>query len=96
MKFLCDIAYLANIFNHLNDVNLSIQGQDLTTTDVIERLQAFYAKLPIWEKRLETDNFGDFPMLEEVILKAELIIPKPWFPSCAEICAKIWIDCSSL
>jgi len=38
---------LADIFSHLNEVNLSIQGPDLTIIDVAERLQAFQAKLPL-------------------------------------------------
>ena len=35
--------------------------------DVTERLQAFQAKLSLWNRRLETDNFANFPMLKEVI-----------------------------
>ena len=58
---------MADIFSHLNEVSLSIQGPDLTIIEVAERLQAFQAKLPLWKRRLETDNFANFPMLEEVI-----------------------------
>ena len=60
-EFLYGLAYLADIFNHLNEVKLSIQGPDLTIIDVTERLQAFQAK------RLKGANFANFPMLEEVI-----------------------------
>jgi len=63
---------LADIFSHLNEVNLSIQGQDLTIIDVIERLQTFQAKLPLWKRRLETDNFANFPMLEEAISQSRI------------------------
>ena len=66
-EFLCGLAYLADIFGHLNEINLSIQGPDITIIDAMERLQAFQAKLPLWKRRLETDNFANFPMLEEVI-----------------------------
>ena len=40
--------------------------------DVTERLQAFQAKLPLWKRRLETDNFANFPMLEEVISQSRI------------------------
>jgi len=42
---------LGDIFSHLNEVNLSIQGPDLTILDVTGRLQAFQAKLPLWKRR---------------------------------------------
>ena len=65
-EFLYGSAYLADIFSHSNEVKLSIQGPDLTIMDVTEILQAFQAKLRLWKRRLETDNFANFPMLEEV------------------------------
>ena len=71
-EFLCGLAYLADIFGHLNEINLSIQGPDITIIDAMERLQAFQAKLPLWKRRLETDNFANFPMLEEVITQSRI------------------------
>jgi len=46
-QFLYGLAYLADIFCHLNEVNLSIQGPGLTIIDVTETLQTFQAKLPL-------------------------------------------------
>ena len=71
-EFLYGLAYLADIFGHLNEVNLSFQGPDVTIMDVTERLKAFQAKLPLWKRRLETDNFANFPMLEEVISQSRI------------------------
>ena len=71
-EFIYGLAYLADIFGHLNEVNLSFQGPDVTIMDVTERLQAFQAKLPLWKRRLETDNFANFPMLEEVISQSRI------------------------
>ena len=39
-EFLCGLAYLADIFSHLNEINLSIQGPDITIVDATEKLQA--------------------------------------------------------
>ena len=66
-EVLYSVAYLADIFSHLSEVNLSFQGPDIMIMDITERLQGFQAKLPLWKKRLETDNFANFPMLDEVI-----------------------------
>ena len=61
------LSLLGRYLCHLNEVNLSIQEPDLTIVNVTERLQAIQAKLSLWKRRLETDNFANFPMLEEVI-----------------------------
>jgi hypothetical protein len=61
------LAYLADIFNHINEISLSIQGPEVTIMDATEKLQAFFAKLSIWKKRVETDIVANFQMLEEVL-----------------------------
>ena len=71
-EFLCGLAYFADIFGHLNEINLLIQGPDITIIDAMERLQAFQAKLLLWKRRLETDNFANFPTLEEVITQSRI------------------------
>ncbi|XP_042223912.1 protein ZBED8-like [Homarus americanus] len=53
----------------MNEVNLPIQGPGVTIMDAAETLQAFLAKLPLWKRRLEADNYANFPMLEEVLLQ---------------------------
>ena len=83
-EFLYGFAYLADIFSHLNEANLSIQGPDLTIIDVIERLQAFQAKFPLWKRRLETGNFANFPMLEEVISQSRIDNTEALSPSLRE------------
>ena len=37
--------------------------------DDAENLQTLLAKLPLRKRRLEADNFANFPMLEEVLLQ---------------------------
>jgi hypothetical protein len=44
------LAYLTDIFNHTNEINLSIQGPEVTIMDATEQSQAFLAELPIWTK----------------------------------------------
>ena len=35
IEFVVMLAYLANVFDHLNDMNLSLQGRDVTVSNVI-------------------------------------------------------------
>jgi hypothetical protein len=65
--FIYGLAYQADIFHHMNEINLSIQGHEVTIMDTTVILQALLAKLPIWKNRVEADIFANFPMLEEVL-----------------------------
>ena len=51
----------------MNEVNLSIRGHKVTIMDAAERIKAFLAKLSLWKRKLEADNYTNFPMLEEVL-----------------------------
>lgn len=67
-KFSYGMAYLADIFGLINNVNRAIQGPGVTIMDAAEKVNAFLAKLPLWKSRLEAENYANFPMLEELIL----------------------------
>lgn len=59
-QFIHDLACLADIFDRLNELNLSIQGPKVTIMDAAERMKAFLVKLSLWKKRLEADNYQIF------------------------------------
>ena len=65
------MAYLADIFGHINNVNRAIQGPGVTIFDATEKLKAFLAKLPLWKRRMEAGNYANFPMLEDLFLTNE-------------------------
>lgn len=69
--FVEGLAYLADIFTHLNEINLSVQGPAVTIVDASERLKGFLGKLPLWKRRVESGNFANFPMLEELITQSD-------------------------
>ena len=46
------LAYLVDIFSKLNELNLSLQGQDTTIVNFIDALSAFQAKLELWERKM--------------------------------------------
>ena len=71
------LAYLADIYQHLNNLNTSMQGAKeniLTSTD---KLLAFKNKLSVWKKHLSKGNVEMFPLLLQVQTqtKYEYVIP---------------------
>ena len=65
------LAYLVDIFSRLNELNLSLQGQDKTIVNFIDALSAFQAKLELWERKMTMGQMGMFPTLNEFIEDAE-------------------------
>jgi hypothetical protein len=68
------LAYLADVFNNMNETHLSIQGPEITIMDATKKLQAFLATPLILTKRVEANILANFQMLEEVLYqdKAEI------------------------
>lgn len=62
------MAYLADIFTHLNELNMSMQDFGVNSITAREKLTAFIRKLPIWINRVDKRNFANFPLLEEVLV----------------------------
>ncbi|XP_071033014.1 protein FAM200C [Parasteatoda tepidariorum] len=67
--FIWKLAYLADIFNHMNDICLSIQGPDTTIMDATEKLQAFLLKMSVWKIRIQNGMYATFQMLDEVLFE---------------------------
>ena len=67
-EFFLGLAYLVDIFSHLNEMNLSIQGFGVTVMEASKKIKGFHDKLSLWKKRLETENYSNFSMFEEMLL----------------------------
>ncbi|GLV20116.1 hypothetical protein CBL_21336, partial [Carabus blaptoides fortunei] len=65
------LAYLADIFSQLNELNISLQGFGVNTITAREKLSAFISKLSVWIKRVGKNNFANFPLLEEIVSEIE-------------------------
>ena len=62
-------AYLVDIFQHLNNLNRSMQGKNeniLTSTD---KLSAFQKKITIWKRNYINGNFKMFPSVSKTHVK---------------------------
>ena len=59
------LAYLADIFQHLNELNTQMQGQKenrLTSTD---KVKGFQQKVQLWQQHVQRGNLEMFPVTEK-------------------------------
>ena len=72
-NFILKFAYLVDMFSALNDLNVSIQGNNMNIFEAHEKLSAFLKKLPIWIRRVESGVPANCPKLKELLTtKGEL------------------------
>lgn len=69
--FIKSLAYLCDIFSHLNDLNRSLQGPEVTIFDTSEKVSAFKKKLLLWKRRLQQRNYANFPRLEDMSVSGD-------------------------
>ena len=67
------LAYLVDIFTHLNKLNILMQGSSTNIITAREKLSAFTEKLTIWISRVQNGNFANFPLLDDIVLENEKI-----------------------
>ena len=60
------LAYLADIFNILNSLNLSLQGPDTHVLKTHDEVDAFRKKLSIWRGRYAEGIYDLFPLLADL------------------------------
>lgn len=68
----CDIAYLADLFSKFNDLNLRLQGQDVTLIKAKSEISAFNAKLILYKRNIGRHELSQFPNLLELQEKEKL------------------------
>jgi hypothetical protein len=59
------LAYLADIFLLLNELNISIQGQLKNVFTVRDKIADFHKKILLWQTRLAGENLQMFPNFNE-------------------------------
>ena len=62
-SFIFILAFLADIFGALNQLNCQMQGDGKNVIEAEEKMSAFQRKLKLWRQRLENNNFANFPLL---------------------------------
>ena len=65
--WIAKVLYMADIFNHLNQLNSSTQGRGKIQLDVMEDIEAFKGKICLWRNRMERGRIASFPDLNEFL-----------------------------
>uniref|UniRef100_A0A8C1IF94 HAT C-terminal dimerisation domain-containing protein n=1 Tax=Cyprinus carpio TaxID=7962 RepID=A0A8C1IF94_CYPCA len=60
-NFMADACFLSDIFKHLNDLNLALQGRDKTAIDLVEQMCTFPVKLDLFATDLSIGRMLHFP-----------------------------------
>ena len=66
VEFSTYLAYLADIFKTLNQLNKKLQGPGSNIIVHTDAINAFVAKLKLWTQRANNDNFTSFHRLTEI------------------------------
>lgn len=70
--WLCKLAYLADVFSKLNDLNQSMQGNNMTPFRVKDKINAMKKKLNLAAKETERKQVSFFPTLESFVKDNDL------------------------
>ena len=61
------LAYLADLFSHLNSLNLKLQGVDVNILGLRDKIAAFIAKLKLWKTKMQSgQKVESFPMMSKL------------------------------
>lgn len=67
-----DLYFLSDISNHLNELNLSIQGKDKLISELSKSVKEFQLKLELFIEQLENYDFNHFPNLSVLATISEI------------------------
>ncbi|KAJ4919048.1 hypothetical protein JOQ06_021802 [Pogonophryne albipinna] len=56
------LVYLADIFSHLNDLNIRMQGKNDNILTATDKLNGFRSKLRLWQNKVAKKNIEMFPL----------------------------------
>lgn len=85
--WLARLAYLADIFGRLNDLNSSLQGQNVTPFTISDKIKTSITKLEFIIKDIRKYKFAALPTLEDFISQNELAINKILIKDIEKHCA---------
>ena len=67
--FQLTLAYLVDIFQSFNHLNLLLQGKNTNCINNYDAIPAFIAKLALWQRRVQTGNASSFANLDAALEK---------------------------
>ncbi|KAJ4945989.1 hypothetical protein JOQ06_023667 [Pogonophryne albipinna] len=69
-SWLRKLAYMSDIFQHLNVLNKSMQGRETYILHVQDKVQAFTKKIALWSTKLKEGVTEMFPQLHQALLSS--------------------------
>ena len=73
-EFIVKVAYLADIFDSLNSLNLSMQGAGFTVIKQTAKVPAYHKKLALWKSYATRGEYDTFPELKHYLCDKEVNI----------------------
>ena len=76
-EFLLKLAYVCDIFDKLNKLNLSMQDAHKNVLDISNKITAFAKKLSLWKEDIANVSRGSqyFPFFSNLLQKKSMILP---------------------
>ncbi|XP_024145995.1 zinc finger BED domain-containing protein 5 [Oryzias melastigma] len=66
-KFVMKLAYLSDMFQKLNELNLQMQGSNTHLPHLADKITSFTRKLEMWEQQVTEGNIDSFEKLKSFI-----------------------------
>ena len=73
-EFIAKVAYLADIFESLNSLNLPMQGAGFTVIEQAAKVVAYHKKLALWKSYATRSECDMFPELKQYLCDKEVSI----------------------
>ncbi|XP_076736205.1 general transcription factor II-I repeat domain-containing protein 2A-like [Maylandia zebra] len=62
-SWMCDFAFATDVFSHLNELNVKLQGKEHFVHDMHTNVKAFKSKLALFSRQILNTSFTHFPTL---------------------------------
>lgn len=66
------VSFLSDMFDKLNEINLSLQGAQENFITISSKLNSFKEKLSMWRSKVAKSNFGSFPTVDSNSSKGQI------------------------
>lgn len=63
INWLCDLVFTVDIFSHMNELNVKLQGKDQFVHDMYTKVRAFKSKLTLFYGQNSNKSFAHFSTL---------------------------------
>ena len=69
------LAYLADIFEHLNELDIKIQGKNENILTCSDKLKGFKEKIVLWKNELARESLEMFPRSNQIsVVDKDLVL----------------------